>query len=89
MLSILKFMIPQAEQPVRPAKLAEFVDTALAMLPPGTHVAAPELLWQANQSTAPRPLWRRQQHATWSRHGLLQRTIPSKIQHHAAPARPD
>jgi hypothetical protein len=52
MLSILKFMIPAAEQPVRPAKLAEFVDTALAMLPAGTHVAAPELLWQANQSTA-------------------------------------
>jgi hypothetical protein len=52
MLSILKFMIPAAEQPVRPAKLAEFVDTALAMLPPGTHVAAPELLWQANQSTS-------------------------------------
>ncbi|AYQ27446.1 MULTISPECIES: hypothetical protein [unclassified Polaromonas] len=52
MLSVLKFMIPAAEQPVRPAKLAEFVDTALAMLPPGTHVAAPELLWQANQSSA-------------------------------------
>jgi hypothetical protein len=52
MLSILKFMIPAAEQPVRPAKLAEFVDTALAMLPAGTHVAAPELLWQANQSMA-------------------------------------
>lgn len=51
MLSTLKFMIPAAEQPVRPAKLAEFVNTALAMLPPGTHVAAPELLWQANQST--------------------------------------
>ncbi|MCZ8254096.1 MAG: hypothetical protein O9327_00265, partial [Polaromonas sp.] len=52
MLSVLKFMIPAAEQPVRPAKLAEFVDTALAMLPLGTHVAPPELLWQANQSTA-------------------------------------
>ena len=50
MLSTLKFMIPQAEQPVRPAKLAEFVDAALRVLPPGTHVAAPELLWQANQS---------------------------------------
>jgi hypothetical protein len=33
-----------------PAKLAEFVDAALQVLPPGTHVAAPELLWQANQS---------------------------------------
>jgi hypothetical protein len=52
MLSILKFMIPAAQQPVRPAKLAEFVDAALAMLPPGTHVAAPELLWEANQSTS-------------------------------------
>ena len=50
MLSTLRFMIPQAEQPVRPAKLAEFVDAALQQLPPGTHVAAPELLWQANQS---------------------------------------
>ena len=50
MLSTLRFMIPQAEQPVRPAKLAEFVDAALQVLPPGTHVAAPELLWQANQS---------------------------------------
>jgi len=50
MLSTLRFMIPQTEQPVRPAKLAEFVDAALQVLPPGTHVAAPELLWQANQS---------------------------------------
>jgi hypothetical protein len=47
-------MIPQAEQPVRPAKLAEFVDAVLRVLPPGTHVAAPELLWQANQSSGGR-----------------------------------
>ncbi|WP_309679848.1 hypothetical protein [Polaromonas sp.] len=52
MLSTLKYMIPVSEQPVRPAKLAEFVDTALQLLPPGTHVAAPELLWQANQSAS-------------------------------------
>lgn len=50
MLSTLKFMIPAAEQPVRPTKLAEFIDAVLQVLPPGTHVAAPELLWQANQS---------------------------------------
>jgi hypothetical protein len=54
MLSTLRFMIPQAEQPVRPAKLAEFVDAVLQVLPPGTHVAAPELLWQANQSSGGR-----------------------------------
>ena len=52
MLSTLKYMIPASELPVRPAKLAEFVDTALRVLPPGTHVAAPELLWQAGQSTS-------------------------------------
>ncbi|MEO8388732.1 MAG: hypothetical protein ABI546_10060 [Polaromonas sp.] len=50
MLSTLKYMIPATEQPVRPAKLAEFIDAALQVLPQGTHVAAPELLWQANQS---------------------------------------
>jgi hypothetical protein len=50
MLSTLKYMIPASEQPVRPAKLAEFVDAALQLLPPGTHVAAPELLWQAGQT---------------------------------------
>jgi hypothetical protein len=49
MLSTLKYMIPATEQPVRPAKLAEFIDAALQALPPGIHVAAPELLWQATQ----------------------------------------
>lgn len=83
MLSILKFMIPAAEQPVRPAKLAEFVDTALAMLPPGTHVAAPELLWQANQSsgTSMRDVVRAWLAAT---HNPEQNSSPD-----AAPARPD
>ncbi len=52
MLSTLAYMIPASEQPVRPAKLAEFVDEALQALPAGTHVASPELLWQANQSSA-------------------------------------
>lgn len=50
MLSTLKYMIPSSEQPVRPAKLAEFVDRVLRVLPEGTHVAAPELLWQASQA---------------------------------------
>jgi hypothetical protein len=53
MLSTLAYMIPASEQPVRPAKLAHFVDAALQMLPPGTHVASPELLWQANQTAGP------------------------------------
>lgn len=50
MLSTLKYMIPATEQAVRPARLAEFIDAALQVLPPGIHVVAPELLWQANLS---------------------------------------
>lgn len=47
MLSNLSYMIPVTEQPVRPSKLAEFIDLAVHLLPPGTHVASPELLWQS------------------------------------------
>ena len=47
MLGVLSYMIPASEQPVRPSKLAEFIDIALKQLPPGTHVASPELLWRA------------------------------------------
>ncbi len=50
MLSTLAYMIPASSMPVRPARLAEFVEAALRVLPPGTHVAAPELLWQAGQA---------------------------------------
>ncbi|MBA4329885.1 MAG: hypothetical protein C0428_16795 [Polaromonas sp.] len=50
MLSTLAYMIPTSALPVRPARLAEFVDAALRVLPAGTHVAAPELLWQAGQA---------------------------------------
>lgn len=49
MLSIVRFMVPASEQPVRAAKVAELVDLALAIAPPGVHVAAPELVWRAAQ----------------------------------------
>lgn len=49
MLSTLSYMIPATERPIRPARLAEFVDAVLQVLPPGTHVAQPELLWQFAQ----------------------------------------
>lgn len=49
MLGIFQYMVPSSEQPVRASKVAEFVDAALQHLPPGTHVAAPELVWQAAQ----------------------------------------
>ena len=49
MLSITRFMVPSSEQPVRASKVAELVDVALALAPPGVHIAAPELVWQASQ----------------------------------------
>lgn len=49
MLSILRFMVPSSEQPVRPSRVAEFVAVALELAPPGIHVAAPELVWRAAQ----------------------------------------
>lgn len=49
MLSITRFMVPTSEQPVRASKVAELVDVALQVAPPGVHVAAPELVWQAAQ----------------------------------------
>ena len=49
MLSTLSYMIPASELPVRPSKLAAFIEAALRVLPPGTHVASPELLFQAAQ----------------------------------------
>jgi len=52
MLSTLSYMIPATEQPVRPSKLAEFIDIAIHQLPPGTHVASPELLWRAAGSAS-------------------------------------
>lgn len=49
MLSIVRLMVPSSEQPVRAVKVAELVLLALQTAPPGIHVAAPELVWQAAQ----------------------------------------
>jgi len=49
MLGITGTMVPQTGQPVRAAKVAEFVDLALRELPGGNHVFAPEVVWQAAQ----------------------------------------
>ncbi|HYP81814.1 hypothetical protein [Variovorax sp.] len=49
MISIARYMLPSSEQPVRAAGVAHFVDLALRLAPPGTHVAAPECVWRAAQ----------------------------------------
>lgn len=49
MLGIAKYMVPSAEQPVRAVKVAELLALALRIAPPGIHVAAPEVVWQAAQ----------------------------------------
>ena len=53
MLSVVKYMIPSSEQPVRAGKVAELLALALRLAPPGIHVAAPELVWQASQGDLP------------------------------------
>jgi hypothetical protein len=52
MLGVFSFMVPSSEQPVRASRVAELVDMALPLLPLGTWVAAPELVWQAAQGDA-------------------------------------
>lgn len=49
MLAVTRYMVPSSEQPVRAAKVAELLAMALRLAPPGIHVAAPELVWQAAQ----------------------------------------
>jgi hypothetical protein len=52
MLGIFKYMVPSSEQPVRAVKVAELLAVALEIAPPGIHVAAPEVVWQASQGSA-------------------------------------
>lgn len=52
MLAVFKYMIPSSEQPVRAARVAQLLAAALRLAPPGIHVAAPELVWQAAQQDA-------------------------------------
>lgn len=49
MLGVFKYMIPSSEQPVRAVKIADLLSAALRLAPPGIHVAAPEVVWQAGQ----------------------------------------
>lgn len=49
MLSVFKYMIPSSEQPVRASRVADLLAVALQIAPPGTHVAAPEVIWEAAQ----------------------------------------
>jgi hypothetical protein len=49
MLSIVRFMVPTSEQPVRSVKVAQFLACALQFAPPGIHVAPSELVWHAAQ----------------------------------------
>lgn len=52
MLGIFKYMIPEAQRPLRAAPLAVVVDAALRLSPPGVHVIGPALLHAAAQGDA-------------------------------------
>jgi hypothetical protein len=53
MLSVLKYMVPASEQPVRASRVAELLAVALRTAPAGIHIAAPELVWRAAQGSVP------------------------------------
>ena len=62
MLAQLHWMVPQRDQPVRPAKVAAFVVALARELPharSGARVAPPELVWQAAQLGDPVHMVRR------------------------------
>jgi hypothetical protein len=49
MLAAGRSMVPSSEQPVRAAKVAQYLAHALELAPRGIHVAASETVWQAAQ----------------------------------------
>lgn len=59
LLAQLHWMVPQREQPLRPARVAQFVIELARALPsarPGTRVAPPELLWDWAQPDGGEPV---------------------------------
>ncbi len=57
-LAQMRIMIATTQQPVRAAKVAQFVvelANRLGASPPGTRIAPPELVWQAAQMADPAP----------------------------------
>ena len=60
-LGQLRLMVPQQEQPVRAARVAQFavrLAEALPAAPPGTRVLPAEIVWQASQQRDPAALAR-------------------------------
>jgi hypothetical protein len=51
MLSIFTYMVPSNEMPPRAADLAALVDVALREMPPGVHIAPPELARRTSEAT--------------------------------------
>jgi hypothetical protein len=51
MLSIVEYMVPSNEMPPRAADVAALVDVALREMPPGVHIAPPELARRTNDAT--------------------------------------
>ncbi|MDR7306817.1 hypothetical protein [Rhodoferax saidenbachensis] len=51
MLSIFAYMVPSNEMPPRAADLAALVDVALREMPPGVHIAPPELARRTSEAT--------------------------------------
>ena len=55
MLGVTRHMLPDAQRPLRPASLAQVLQLALRVAPPGVHVLGPELLHAAARQPEPGP----------------------------------
>lgn len=62
MLSVLHYLVPTNQKPVRAEGVARVAARALELAPPGIHVAAPELVWGAASEADPGPLLSRWLH---------------------------
>ena len=52
MLGVLHYLVPAREKPVNARSVARVAEVALALAPPGIHIAGPELVWEAVQGDA-------------------------------------
>lgn len=76
LMAQLRWMVPQRDQPVRPAKVAAIVAELarrVGAASPGTRVASPELVWQAAQAADAGPLL-----ARWLDDGMVPPPAPGR-----------
>ena len=85
MLSIFAYMVPSNEMPPRAADLAALVDEALRAMPPGVHIAPPELARRTTRGHGARDRARLAGPLSWERIAPCPDTKPHCMPPWAAP----